>query len=109
MIELPIALAVISVFAMVQISLFRALPMGAKKYLAYNPALAILVNIFGSFFILTFTGTTYFVGPMNLIASIFFAFYVVGFKKFRKITKVKRGRLKFAGLKCGYTKDHWLF
>ena len=109
MIGLPLAIGAVAVFALVQISIFRALPAGLRKYLAYFPLLAIGINIGSSFLIMTFTGTTYFVGPMNFMASILFAAYIVSYKKFRQIHKVKRGRLRFPGLAYGYTKPHWLF
>lgn len=101
--------AMIIVFAIVQISIFRALPRGIKKYLSYWPLLAIGINFFGSFVILTFAGVAHFVGPANLMASCIFAGYVYGYKRYRGIHSYRRGKFRFPGLKEQRTGNNWLF
>ena len=98
MLALPMMLGIIAVFALVQISIFRALPGFLRRLLAYWLPLAVIINFFGSFVILFFTGTAYFVGPMNLMSSIFFGLYIYGYKEIRNVHKVKRGFLKFPTL-----------
>lgn len=78
--------------AIIQISLFKALPVGLRKWLAYFPVLAILVNFLGSFTILFFTGVASFVGISNLMASVIFGGYIVAYKRARGIRK-QRGVL----------------
>ena len=98
MIGITVMATITTVFAIVQISIFRALPRCIRKYLAYWPIFAVLVNFGGSFLILTFTGTTNFMGPINLMSSVIFALYIFMYKKHRAIHFIKRGRLKFPGL-----------
>ena len=102
-------LVLLAVFSAVQISIFKALPRGVRKYLAYVPLLAIGLNFFGSFAILFFTGSAYFVGPINLMSSCIFAAYIVGYKSYRGIHKVQRGRFKFPGLAERHPEKHWFF
>lgn len=103
------AFIIVVVLAMVQISFFRALPPFAKRVLAYFPMLAIALNFSLSFVILFFTGTAYFIGPMNLAASVIFGLYITAYKKARGIHKVKRGRFKFPTLREEKPDGNWLF
>ena len=98
MIGLPMMIGIVLVFALVQISIFRALPGFLKRLLAYWLPMAVAINFFGSFVILFFTGTAYFIGPMNLMSSILFGLYIYGYKVSRNVHKVKRGMLKFPTL-----------
>lgn len=103
------AFIIVVVLAMVQITVFRALPSFARRVLAYVPLFAITLNFSLSFLIFFFTGTAYFIGPMNLAASVIFGFYITAYKKARGIHKVKRGKLKFPTLKEKNPKGNWLF
>ena len=47
------------------------------------------MNFMGSFVILFFTGTAYFVGMCNLASSLIFGAYVVGYKKTHQINKME--------------------
>lgn len=98
MISVGMFIPITIVFAIVQISFFRAFPDVIRRYLAYYPLVTLGLNMFGSFFILMFTGTAFFVGPMNLTASVVFAGYIFMYKKVRGIKKVKRGRFRFAAI-----------
>ena len=98
MLSLPMMIGIVAVFALVQISIFKALPGFMKRLLAYWLPLAVAINFFGSFVILYFTGTAYFIGPMNLMSSIIFGLYIYGYKAARNVHKVKRGLLKFPTL-----------
>ena len=97
------------VFAIIQITIFKAFPPGLRRVLAYQPMLALMLNFAGSFTIMFFTGTAYFVGPLNLFASVFFAAYVFAYKKHRGIHMVRRGKLRFPGLAEHRPEPHWLF
>ena len=108
MLQFYMMLGMIVMFSGIQISLFKAFPMGIKKYLAYTPILAVSMNFFGSWVVLSFAGVTNMVGPANMMASVIFAGYVVAFKKYRNIHKVKRGFLKFPGLEMAEG-PHWFF
>jgi hypothetical protein len=97
------------VFATVQISIFRALPRVIRKYLAYWPMMAVLINFMMSFLILSFTGTTHFMGAINFMSSIIFALYIYTYKRVRAIRKVNRGRFRFPGLEEGNRTPKWIF
>jgi hypothetical protein len=96
------------IFAAIQISFFKALPGFVRRPLAYWPLLAILINFFGSFAILFFTGTAYMMGMMNMISSVIFGLYIVGYKQYRGVHVRKRGFMKFPTL-VETQKGNWLF
>lgn len=108
MLSLPMMGILTTVFATVQISIFRALPRVIRKYLAYIPMLAVIINFSMSFLILTFTGTTNFMGAINFMSSMLFALYIYAYKKHRAIQKIERGRFKFPGLIEGNPKPIWI-
>jgi len=97
------------VFAIVQISIFRALPAGIKRGLAYFPLMTVVVNFLGSFLILMFTGTASVVGVANLFSSVIFGAYVYTYRNVRGIHSVPQGRWRFNKLEEEHPEGWFIF
>ena len=102
-------IAVVLIFAFVQISIFRALPEFVRRVLAYWPLLAIFINFFGSFVILFFVGVAHGFGVMNMFSSVIFGAYIIGYKKYKGIYKESRPGWRFPTLRAQNPEGTWLF
>ena len=108
------------ILAIIQISIFKALPNSLKNLLAYIPILAILSNFGFSSIILLFTGVGSFCGLSNLAGSVLFGGWVIGYKIFHKLKvewywySVRTGLwevklFKYPTCYADNTEEYWLF
>lgn len=79
--RLSILIVMILIMALVQISIWMAIPRGVRNFFFANPILAFIANLMGSMLIVGFTGIASMVGTANLGASVVFFGYVVYYKK----------------------------
>jgi len=81
MFSLPVLGVGTVLFAIVQISIFRSMPRGFKKFCVFFPLLGVIINFGFSFLILLFTGTASFTGVMNTFSSVLVGFYLLGYRE----------------------------
>ncbi len=73
--------------AFVQIMMFKSLPAGLQRILAYVPLIGIIVNFGFSQFILHFIGLAYGIGMANMLSSVIFGFYIYYYKSKIEVKK----------------------
>lgn len=79
--RVSILLVMMIIMALVQISLWMAIPREIRNFFFANPILAFIANLMGSMLIVGFTGIASMVGTANLGASVVFFMYVIYYKK----------------------------